>query len=441
MLQTRRLILIGLIFSVFLTGCSLKSEQNIGADVVAEQTIFEKLEGKTDKQRANIKSVEIAKINSLAKTSRGGYSIEIVSVNKTDFGIEVLARAWTRNNPINVFKWGLVDNKEVLVYSHTIPANEQIGFGNDGTVDIERFKVEISGKGKNGDLTYLVVPDSVGSISVDYSMYDPAVKRIVNTTVKYREDPLENLLRNLEHTIKVKQQKFDSSKIIAGKIGSTTSTFNPVSGANDPVDGITKRAGIDENFATIMAGAGTANGTSATFTSVGLFASGTTDQYEESIRTIALYDISSLGSDAIDSATESWYSDLSATGVGDTDFDITEGSLASPANVANGDYQNAFSATTRFATGIAISNWNVDSYTDYALNAAGITYLGTGTTPELALRLKWDVDNSFTGTWSGGALTRVRPFFADDADSNKHPKLVIEHSVAATGRTKRIINF
>ena len=79
------------------------------------RSIERRLEGKSASERVDIKSAEIAKINSIARTSRKNYDIEIVSMNTTKGGVEVFARAWAEKG--------------------------QIGFGTDGSVEIERFRI------------------------------------------------------------------------------------------------------------------------------------------------------------------------------------------------------------------------------------------------------------------------------------------------------------
>src|SRR3990167_2105288 len=72
------------------------------------------------KDRANFKGQEIAKaVISVARTnvkfSGADYDIEIISIKNITDGVEVLARAWKDG--------------------------EQIGFGKDGSVDVERFNI------------------------------------------------------------------------------------------------------------------------------------------------------------------------------------------------------------------------------------------------------------------------------------------------------------
>lgn len=115
------------------------------------------------------------------------YEIEIVDFNAIDGGIEVFARAWLNG--------------------------VQVGFGIDGSVDIERFRIFNPPIMVADGTTHTVTPsDGIG---------EP------HEVDNFKEDPQEAVLQTLIHTIK--QIGKDGSNIIAGKIGNTVSTFYPSS--------------------------------------------------------------------------------------------------------------------------------------------------------------------------------------------------------------------
>ena len=88
-----------------------------GMAFAANGGIEAKLEGKSARERADIKAAEI--VNSDPKgtyqDATYGLRIEIQSVAKIDGGVEVFARAWRGATPL--------------------------GFGEDGSVEIERFRI------------------------------------------------------------------------------------------------------------------------------------------------------------------------------------------------------------------------------------------------------------------------------------------------------------
>lgn len=367
--------------------------------------ISERIKNKSSEQRVIIKGQEIAKIGSVARTnvkySKADYDIEIVEINPIQGGIEVFARAWDKKG--------------------------QVGFG-DGTIDIERFRIQIGGGGANGHLTHLVVPDPNGTIEVEYSKEDGTTY-----TKKYREDAKQVLLNDLAHTISV-IPKFGSERIVPNKRGSTTSTFNPVAGANAPCDGRTIRHAVNQTFTNIQNGAGTlASATVAEdIPSCTLGGSATTDQFQRLDRVAFGFPTGTLpDTDTISAANLSFYRGASGilTDLGDTDINVVSVTLASEADVGTADYAIANWGTTLWATGVAISTWAA-GYNDIALNATGIAAISQTGNSFFGLRSKWDVDNSFTGTWSSGAFTIAYVNHVDSADSGTHPKLVVTHAAA-----------
>ena len=135
---------------------------------VALATLDSLLLDKPADERATMKGLEIAKIGAIEHTKRAHYDIEIVSMKSIPEGVEVLARAWGENG--------------------------QIGFGRDGSIDIERFRF-INPP--------VLIDDPNGNIvrtSVDSRTLETIERRL-------REDPKEALLQSLEHVINVKKQK------------------------------------------------------------------------------------------------------------------------------------------------------------------------------------------------------------------------------------------
>ena len=357
-------------------------------------------------EKASIKGCEIAKIKTVPRQnvqfSNADYDIEIVDMKPISGGVEIFARAWS-------------------------PDGTQIGFGKDGTVDIERF-VFINPP--------ILVSDSNGDIIRE------SFDKITNTTSidKFREDLLEATLQTLVHTISVKKQKFGNENIIVGKIGNTTLTVYPAAGSNTPVDGVVQRGGVNEIFTTLKNGAGNFARESETNEWAILVATTITNQFSQLSHLFSGFDTSSIGSDGIDSATLSLASTgTKSTSLGDTDLDIISASPASENTLVNADYGNI--GTTRFATGIAISAWSNTSgtYNDFTLNSDGENYINKSGNTFFSMAMKWDVDNNFTGTWASGAIGGAKHFLADEAGTTKDPKLVVEHSSVADDGTVIII--
>ena len=144
-------------------------------------------------ERATLKGREIAKIGSLPKQKRKDYAIEIVSLEPIEGGLQVFARAWDK-------------------------ADKQIGFGSDGTVDIERFRIFNPP---------VLVPDEHGDIVQEFQESDPTTGAKIAKTRRLREDPQEALLQVIEHAVEVKTQKWSAERIIAGSVGNMTTIVYP----------------------------------------------------------------------------------------------------------------------------------------------------------------------------------------------------------------------
>jgi len=322
--------------------------------------------------------------------------IEIVKVRSIESGIEVFLRAWSDE--------------------------EQIGFGTDGSVDIERFRI-INPP--------ILVPDEKGDV----------VRTITNeqtgetTEIRYREDAEQALLQSIEHTLLVLKNVHNSENIVSGKRGNTTSTFYPAAGANSPVDGRVGRGG-NETFSNKR------NNTTGTYTTVtgasasspSLYSIASTDIYSALARTIFGFDTSILGSDTITSATLSIRGiGGKSTGLGDTNFEIVSASPASPSNITNSDYNIANFGSTAFSSGVTIGGMSIAAYTNFTLNASGISHINkTGNTFFGGL-LGFDFNNS-APTWVASSFTGIDVAFAETSGTINDPKLVVEHEAGANPR-------
>lgn len=98
----------------------------------------------------------------------------------------------------------------VQVFARAWKDGKQIGFGADGTVDMERFRIFNPP---------IMVPDKNGT-------YERKNEK-GEVTGKYREDPKEALLQVIEDNISVMKNIHGDEKIVLGKKGNTTSTFYP----------------------------------------------------------------------------------------------------------------------------------------------------------------------------------------------------------------------
>lgn len=325
--------------------------------------------------------------------------VEVQSITIIPNGVELLARAWKNGQPL--------------------------GFGADGSVEIERFRIYNPPT---------LVPDANGKITRSWT--DPITKQV--QVRKLREDPKEALRDALVDTIRLVGK--EDTKIEPGKVGNTTSTFYPDPNVESTsVDGYVTRLvqPTGESIATIVGGAGTAadDSSSEVFIQIQTDAGAVSPNVNNITRGIFLFDTSALpDGDAISSATLSLYG---TTPQGPASGDTTQGSsvcivASTPASntaLVAADYSQV--GTTDLATRIGFSSWNSAGYNDFALNSSGIANISKTGVSKFAGRVNHDLDSSFTPWAAQNSYRRV--ISADTVGTTQDPKLVVEHAVPASG--------
>lgn len=144
--------------------------------------------GLTAKEKIDLVAAEVAKIGPLPRSLYKGYDIEVVQIVPFDKGVEVYIRAWTPEG--------------------------QIGFGPDGSVDIEKVRIIDPS---------LLVPDSKGSIIHSYQ--NPKGQ---TEAQNYKLDPRQAMLDDIILAIR---RKSVSDHIVPNTVGNTT-TIQPASQDN-----------------------------------------------------------------------------------------------------------------------------------------------------------------------------------------------------------------
>jgi RHS repeat-associated protein len=361
---------------------------------------LDSLTGLSAKERANKKGEAIAALGPIPKTRVGDYSVEVVSFQPIDGGVEYYARAWDTDD-------------------------QPIGFGRDGSVEIERFRA------MNPPI---LVGDPVGTIERRFTDRETGLE-VVNT---YREDLREATLQDLAHTISVKKQRFGPNRIIPGKVGRTTLTARSTDGNNDPVDNYMYRGPQSETFANIRSGngEGVGSGSDANNWAAWLRANVTSNQYQYLVRGMSIFDTSAITtSDTVDSATFSWKCSQTDSTLGTADFHIFFGTTAANNSLAASDYQSNVGVSSIGSTSYSTANTNKNitassaTWNNITLSSlSGITK-GNGARTKIGYGLSWDVQNTTTGlTWSSGQDTYIGIHFADTAGTTDDPKLVVEYT-------------
>jgi hypothetical protein len=306
---------------------------------------------------------------------RSNFSIEIKSAKVTEYGVEIIARAWDKNN-------------------------NAIGFG-DGTIEYERFKIHIDDETEYG---WLTVPDVGGDITIGNE--------------KYRYDPNEHTLLYLENIISG-LDTHGSDNIIVGKIGNTVDTFTPHSSDGYVVyDGST--------WSTIRS-ASTGTAVLATATEDWLISYDNDAGALRCGRAFFAFDTSSLpDSDSITAATLSIRQGNNA-GTGDRTFGLVQTTQGSPTSLATSDYSacGSLNGATEGASRVTMNT--ADTTWTYTLNSTGLTWINKTGYTLLGLRAGPELDNASAPT----VRNYSRICWSENATPAYRPTLTVTHSAGS----------
>jgi RHS repeat-associated protein len=360
---------------------------------IANAPITQLLQESTPDERAQIKAHALASLvfKEPYIDTEHNLQIEVIAVSEIEQGIQVFARAWR-------------DGK-------------QIGFGENGTVEIERF------------LIYnppILVPDPQGSI------HQTGMDSItgVPITRTLREDLPQALMQTLVHIISVKQEAVTNSEIIPGKVGNTTSTFYPdAHPETTTVDGYTLRNGGNATWSSVRDNAGTGASDNAVNIPLAYLISGTSN-WSQMYRSLFLFDTASIpDTDIVSSATVSFYgqSKINNTGNNMEAYIVSSNPSSNTAIIAS-DYSTL--GTTRLSdTDIAYASFSLAAYNNYTLNAAGTNTISKTGITKLGARGKADFNNAEPADrLPNSSEDGIQVWEADQTGSTQDPVLVVEHS-------------
>lgn len=329
--------------------------------------------------RATLKGQEIAKVVSVGEFTDGEFRIEVTGVEAIEDGVQVFARAWKDG--------------------------QQLGFGRDGTVDIERFRFFNPP---------VLVPDEEGDIIIESYSETRGSAHIQ----RFREDPLTALQQALFQV--VSRSGREGVSIRQGSRGNTISTFyseaDPASVAGDARIANNGAGGV--SYTTIQnATAGSVVENSGQSAEVNNLKVGTA--YRVSKFFVAFSTSAIPDTDMIASSTISYY----AFDKGDADSDSFSVVAATPASATTyitGDFDQA--STTKLATDIPVSSVSTSAYTNFLLNSSGRANVSATDTSKFAFRLAKDI----SATQPTG-ITYIDGRTSDVAGTTNDPKLTVEH--------------
>ena len=362
-------------------------------------------------ERASIKTCEMERRKTefagIYDSVQYGVKIEIIGDVKNieingQHGIELFAKGWR--------------------------GTQQLGFGADGSVEIERFRIFNPP---------ILVDDPNGTIIRESINPDTGL----TVQRKLREDPLEAIRQTIAHNAKIVGK--DNNKIVVGKIGNTTSTFYPdYDTETTSFDGNVNQAygaGAGQTWATIHdLTVGSISGDTGTTIDVRITADTGSGNWKSLQRGIVLFDTSTLpDTDTINSATMSVYGQNIINTLSGTGLNIYSSTPASNTAIANEDYDQL--GTTAFSSAISTGAISTTAYNDFVLNASGLAGISKTSVSKFGAReSSFDAPNS-SPTWGSELDFLVQFYSADQAGTTNDPKLVVVHVAVAAGEEYQII--
>lgn len=333
----------------------------------ATSTVESRLVSKTAHERANIKADAIAKLNVSGEYTYKDLRIEIQSTEKIEGGVQVFVKAWR--------------------------GNQQLGFGSDGSVEIERIRIFNPP---------ILVPDGTKRQSNGKSVDN------------FKEDLGAALKESIGHTVSIVGK--EHTNIVLGKVGNTTSTFYPISGD------------------AVIQGAANATWSTARDATTGTLQPASTEGYTmarlnganyQVWRTFQNFDTSAIpDTDTVSSAISSVYG-LASNAPSGKHHGVYDSTAAD--TVVADDFNNG--GTTAYSDSPYLdSSFSTSGYNDMTWNATGRGAVSkTGNTKISLRQVENDVANS-----APSANQFLNFYNSSQAGTTNDPKLTIVHEAAAT---------
>ena len=327
----------------------------------------------------------------------------LMAARASEFSGLVGARDITRGRyGISILK-GKVSGGQVELFARVFRDGEPIGFGPDGSVDVERFVVVNPP---------VLVKDDVGDVPL--IRRDRSGKQI---ETRYRVDLLESVSDALADMI-LKAGK-PGAAIVPGKEGRTTYTIF----SNAANDGYVNSE--NATYATARAGSSLIATANTADIFIGQLQSGSFGVYEGFVNFTT-----SAASGTITSATLSLYGQFDGS---DTDFtvnarnsDYTAGGLTTADWIAGA----SLSGQTLLATFATSGGWSDAAYNSFTSQAAFLTNINQSGNTGIILSSSRHEGNNAPGT---GTFEYVGAYGAAQTGTTNDPRLVIE---ATTGFTR-----
>ena len=354
-------------------------------------SVGDSIRGKSFSEIASIKSDAILRENVTGTYNdpTTGVRVEIQSIEKIEGGIEILARAWR--------------------------GADQLGFGADGTVEIERFRFYNP---------RILVSDPIG---IYVRMGEDGEQR-------FREDPRAAIREELAEQIAIHAK--NGYNIISGKVGRTTTTFYPdADPESTSVDGYVALAS-SATWSTVRDGP-----TGAVADDSGVDPTARTDHdgsFFGIYRTFLLFDTSAIDdAETIDTATVVLY--VTAKTNGDNDGNdyiaVVTSTPASNTALATADYDQC--GTTEQSDQLDITNISTSAANTWTLNPTGEGNVSKTGITKFCIREGHDIQNDPIAV---STINRISIASADTLGTTQDPALtVVSSSASAVKNNSRTV--
>ena len=189
-------------------------------------------------------------------------------------------------------------------------------------------------------------------------------------------------------------------------------------------------------FANLIAGAGEASSVDGTAIYLARLRNTTgtpTNRFRYLYRGLLTFDTSSLTSGAeVSAVTLTLEGVIKNNGLGESSLEIVSSAPASNNNIVNGDHDSL--GSTSFSSK-AYGDYSAGGYppgggsdNDFTFNASGIAHVSKTGITCLGTRIGWDLNGSFTGSWSATGDTYYTCVSADYTGTSYDPKLVVTYT-------------
>ena len=210
------------------------------------------------------------------------------------------------------------------------------------------------------------------------------------------------------------------------------------------VDGRVQRGGVNEDWATLIAGAGTAvSYTPTTGYSMIFTAHTTTNEWTTNSRMVFLFDPASLPTGAVitGGTLQLYCNTISANNFGSS-FVLTNAPVTAYTSLITADYNRLHLQKVEHGTArVTVASLSAGSYFTFTLNSTALTTFqslyDSGNVFELGLMYDWDFDET-SPTWSSGLSDDIT-IMTVEAGSTKWPILSIEYYVGTGNATLEIV--